>query len=35
MTGRSAGRYIDDKTITADVKAKLVGDKTSAPKKSQ
>ena len=27
MTGRSAGRYIDDKTITAEVKAKLVGDK--------
>jgi len=29
MTGRSAGRYIDDKTITAEVKAKLVRDKTT------
>ena len=27
LTGRSAGRYIDDKTITAEVKAKLVADK--------
>ena len=29
MTGRSAGRYIDDKTITAKVKSKIVGEKTS------
>ena len=29
MTGRSAGRYIDDKTISAEVKAKLVRDKTT------
>jgi len=29
MTGRSAGRYIDDKTISAGVKAKLVRDKTT------
>ena len=27
MTGRSAGRYLDDKTITAEVKAKLTGEK--------
>ena len=29
LTGRSTGRYIDDKTITAEVKAKLVGEKAS------
>jgi hyperosmotically inducible periplasmic protein len=29
MTGRSAGRYIDDKTISTEVKAKLVRDKTT------
>src|ERR1044071_8551647 len=29
MTGRSAGRYIDDKTITAKVKSKIVGEKAS------
>lgn len=29
MTGRSAGRFIDDKTITAKVKGKLVADKGS------
>jgi hyperosmotically inducible protein len=29
MTGRSAGRYVDDQTITAKVKSKLVGDKAS------
>lgn len=29
LTGRSAGRYLDDKTITAEVKAKLVADKIS------
>ena len=27
MTGQSAGQYVDDSTITASVKAKLVGDK--------
>jgi hyperosmotically inducible periplasmic protein len=27
LTGRSAGRYLDDKTISAHVKAKLFGDK--------
>jgi hyperosmotically inducible periplasmic protein len=27
MTGRSAGRYVDDETVTAKVKAKLVADK--------
>jgi hyperosmotically inducible protein len=29
MTGRSVGRYIDDKTVTAKVKAKLVDDRAS------
>jgi hyperosmotically inducible protein len=29
MTGRSTGRYVDDTTISAKVKAKLVGDKGS------
>lgn len=29
MTGKSAGTNIDDATITASVKAKLVGDKAS------
>jgi osmotically-inducible protein OsmY len=29
MTGRSVGRVIDDKTITAHVKGKLVGEKAS------
>ena len=29
MTGRSTGREIDDSTITAEVKAKLVGEKAS------
>jgi hyperosmotically inducible periplasmic protein len=29
MTGQTAGQYVDDSTITASVKAKLVGDKTS------
>jgi osmotically-inducible protein OsmY len=29
MTGRSVGRVIDDKTITAQVKSKLVADKAS------
>ena len=29
MTGRSVGRVIDDKTITAEVKAKLVKDRTA------
>ena len=29
MTGRSVGTVIDDKTITAQVKSKLVGDKAS------
>ncbi len=29
MTGRSAGRYIDDRTITASVKTKLVADRLS------
>ena len=29
MTGRSTGRYIDDKTITAKVKSKIVGEKAS------
>ena len=28
MTGQTAGQYVDDSTITASVKAKLVGDKT-------
>lgn len=27
LSGRSAGRYIDDKTITASVKGKLVADR--------
>ena len=27
MTGETAGQYVDDSTITASVKAKLVGDK--------
>jgi len=27
MTGRSAGRFVDDETITTKVKAKLVADK--------
>ena len=27
MTGQTAGQYTDDSTITASVKAKLVGDK--------
>ena len=30
MTGRSAGRYIDDKTITAKVKTRLANDKVSS-----
>ena len=29
MTGQTAGQYMDDSTITASVKAKLVGDKTA------
>lgn len=29
MTGRSTGRYMDDKTINAKVKTKLVGEKAS------
>jgi osmotically-inducible protein OsmY len=29
MTGRSAGRVLDDKTISTQVKAKLVGEKVS------
>jgi osmotically-inducible protein OsmY len=29
MTGETAGQYVDDSTITASVKAKLVGDKTA------
>ena len=29
MTGETAGQYVDDTTITASVKAKLVGDKTA------
>ena len=29
MTGRSTGRYIDDKTINAQVKTKLVSEKAS------
>ena len=29
MTGESAGQYVDDSTITATVKAKLVGEKTT------
>ena len=29
MTGQSAGQYVDDSTITASVKAKLVGEKTA------
>jgi osmotically-inducible protein OsmY len=27
MTGQSAGQYVDDSTLTSQVKAKLVGDK--------
>jgi hyperosmotically inducible periplasmic protein len=27
MTGQTAGQYVDDSTITSQVKAKLVGDK--------
>ncbi len=27
MTGQTAGQHVDDSTITASVKAKLVGDK--------
>ena len=29
MTGQTAGEYVDDATITAAVKAKLVGEKTA------
>jgi hyperosmotically inducible periplasmic protein len=29
LTGESAGQYVDDSTITATVKAKLVGEKAS------
>ena len=29
MTGETAGEYVDDSTITASVKAKLVGEKTA------
>jgi osmotically-inducible protein OsmY len=29
MTGRSTGRYIDDKTISAQVKTRLITDKAS------
>lgn len=29
MTGETAGQYVDDSTITASVKAKLVAEKTS------
>ena len=29
MTGQTAGQYVDDTTITASVKAKLVGEKTA------
>jgi osmotically-inducible protein OsmY len=29
MTGETAGQYVADTTITASVKAKLVGDKTA------
>jgi osmotically-inducible protein OsmY len=29
MTGQTAGQYVDDSTITASVKAKLVGDRTA------
>ena len=29
MTGETAGQYVDDSTITASVKAKLVGEKTA------
>jgi hyperosmotically inducible periplasmic protein len=29
MTGQTAGQYVDDSTITASVKAKLVGEKTA------
>jgi osmotically-inducible protein OsmY len=29
MTGQTAGQYVDDSTITATVKAKLVGEKTA------
>jgi osmotically-inducible protein OsmY len=29
MTGQTAGQYVDDSTITASVKAKLVADKTA------
>lgn len=28
-TGQSAGQYVDDRTITASVKSKLVGDRVS------
>ena len=29
MTGQTAGQYVDDTTITASVKTKLIGDKTA------
>jgi hyperosmotically inducible periplasmic protein len=29
MTGQSAGQYVDDRTITASVKSKLVADRAS------
>jgi hyperosmotically inducible periplasmic protein len=29
MSGQTAGQHVDDSTITASVKAKLVGDKTA------
>jgi osmotically-inducible protein OsmY len=29
MTGQTSGQYVDDTTITASVKAKLVGEKTA------
>jgi hyperosmotically inducible protein len=29
MTGETAGQYVDDSTITASVKAKLIADKTA------
>jgi len=29
MTGQTAGQYVDDTSITASVKAKLIGDKTA------
>jgi hyperosmotically inducible periplasmic protein len=29
MTGQTAGQYVDDTTITASVKAKLIGEKTA------